>query len=233
MARTAALHVAGRDIEVPIRRSARARRIAIRVDQSIGGAELVLPTRASEAEGIAFLKERMDWLIARLDGLPGAVPFRDGETIPYRGAPYRIVHAPQARRGVWAEAGFIMVSGQGEYLPRRLGDWLRREARTAITPLVAEKTQTLGRRAGRISIRNQKSRWGSCSSNGDLSFNWRLILVPDPVLDYVVAHEVGHLAQPNHSPAFWAIVDKLTSHAAPGRRWLRENGAALFGYGQR
>jgi predicted metal-dependent hydrolase len=232
MARTAALHVAGRDIEIPIRRSARARRIAIRVDQAIGGAELVLPSRASEAEGIAFLKERLDWLVARLDDLPGALPFRDGVEMPLRGIVHRIVHVPEARRGVWAEDGCILVSGGAEHLPRRLKDWLRREARTAIAPVAAEKSLALGRRHRRIAIRDQRSRWGSCSSTGDLSFNWRLVLAPPDVLDYVVAHEVGHLAQPNHSPAFWAVVERLTPHARTGRRWLRANGATLFRYGQ-
>ena len=232
MTGTAALHVAGRDIEIPIRRSARARRIAIRVDQAIGGAELVLPSRASEAEGIAFLKERLDWLMARLDDLPGTVPFRPGADIPLRGVAHRVVHAPGARRGVWASEGCIFVSGRAEHLPRRLKDWLRREARTDIAPVAAEKALALGRRHGRISIRDQRSRWGSCSGAGDLSFNWRLVLAPPDILDYVVAHEVGHLAQPNHSPAFWAIVDRLTSHARTGRRWLRANGADLFRYGQ-
>ncbi len=228
---TAVLNVDGRDIEVAIRRSARARRIAIRVDQAIGGAELVLPPRASKRDGIAFLKERADWLVDRLGALPAFVPFGDGVVLPYRGVDHLISHEPSARRGVWSEAGRICVSGQADYLARRLHDWLRRDARAAVSPLVVEKAARLGRRAGRISIRNQKSRWGSCSSTGNLSFNWRLVLAPPEVLDYVVAHEVGHLAQPNHSPAFWTVVDRLSEYTDFGRAWLRENGADLFRYG--
>ncbi len=225
------LRIDGRDIEVSIRRSARARRIAIRVDPAIGGAELVLPPRVGEAAGMSFLKERTDWLAARLAALPVDIPFADGAMIPYRGTPHSIVHAPVARRGVWIDDNHIFVSGQASHLPRRLHDWLRRDARSAITPIVAEKTTLLERRAGRISIRSQKSRWGSCAANGNLSFNWRLILAPPEVLEYVVAHEVGHLAEANHSPAFWAVVDTLCPNAQAGRQWLRQNGAELFRYG--
>jgi len=89
----------------------------------------------------------------------------------------------------------------------------------------------LGCPVGKISVRNQRSRWGSCAPSGNLSFNWRLILTPDWVLDYVVAHEVAHLAVPNHSGAFWHTVDQLTSHADNGRAWLRCNGDRLFRYG--
>ena len=125
----------------------------------------------------------------------------------------------------------IVVSGRAEHLARRLRDWLRREALAAIAPLARAKSTLLDRAHGRISIRNQKSRWGSCSAKGNLSFNWRLILAPDDVLDYVVAHEVAHLAQANHSPAFWAVVDRLTPHGCYGRRWLKQHGGALFRYG--
>ncbi|MEX2616135.1 MAG: SprT family zinc-dependent metalloprotease [Alphaproteobacteria bacterium] len=231
MAGMTVLRIDGRDVEVAIRRSARARRIAIRVDPAIGGAELVLPSRVGEAAGMSFLKERAGWIAARLAALPDGIPFGDGAMIPYRGAVHHIVHAPAARRGVWVDGNRICVSGQEKHLPRRLHDWLRRDAHAAIAPVVAEKTALLGRRAGKISIRGQRSRWGSCAANGNLSFNWRLILAPADVLEYVVAHEVGHLTEANHSPAFWAVVDRLCPHAQSGRRWLRENGADLFRYG--
>ena len=231
MAGMTVLQIDGREVAVAIRRSARARRIAIRVDPAIGGAELVLPARVGEAAGMSFLRERAGWLAAQLAALPDGIPFGDGAVIPYRGAAHHIAHAPAARRGVWVDGDRICVSGQAKHLPRRLHDWLRRNARTTIAPVVAEKTALLGRRAGKISIRGQRSRWGSCAANGNLSFNWRLILAPADVLEYVVAHEVGHLAEANHSPAFWAVVDRLCPHARYGRRWLRENGAELFRYG--
>jgi len=221
----------GREVTLTLRRSSRARRIAIRVDPALGGAELVLPADASESSGRAFVAQRAAWLLDRIDRIPAAIPFRPGETIPYRGTPHAIAHDPAARRGVHLADRRIVVSGRAEHLARRLRDWLRREALAAIAPLAGAKSAILGRPHGRISIRDQKSRWGSCSPDGNLSFNWRLILTPDDVLDYIVAHEVGHLAQANHSPAFWAVVDRLTPHARDGRRWLKRNGGALFRYG--
>ncbi|NKB55382.1 MAG: DUF45 domain-containing protein [Alphaproteobacteria bacterium] len=229
--RTVSLSLDGHEIDVAVRRSARARRIAIRIDPAKGGAELVLPLRGSESEGLDFLRSRGSWLLSRLEAMPPHVPFCEGEMLPLRGIPHHIAHDPTARRGVWAEEGRIVVSGRAEYLPRRLHDWLRREARTDIAPRVYAKAALLGKRPAGITIRDQKSRWGSCSSTGSLSFNWRLILAPEDVLDYVVAHEVGHMAVHNHSPAFWRTVDRLTSHARTGRDWLRKNGDRLFRYG--
>jgi predicted metal-dependent hydrolase len=226
--RTVTLSLAGHDVGVIVRRSARARQIAIRIDPAKGGAELVLPPRVSETEGLDFVHSRADWLLDRLAAMPPHVPFRDGETVPFRGAPHLIVHDPNARGGVWTEPGQIFVSGHAEHLSRRLHDWMRREARIAITPLARIKADVLDRRPGKITIRDQKSRWGSCSSSGNLSFNWRLILAPETVLDYVVAHEVGHMAVPNHSRSFWKTVDRLTLHADHGRAWLRGNGDQLF-----
>ena len=230
-ARTLTISLAGRYITLALRRSNRARRIAIRVDPALGGAELVLPADASESSGRAFVAQRAAWLLARLDRIPAVIPFQAGESIPFRGSPHCIAHDPAARRGVHRADNRIVVSGRPEHLARRLRDWLRREALAAIAPLAGAKSAMLDRRHGRISIRDQKSRWGSCASNGNLSFNWRLILTPDDVLNYVVAHEVGHLAHANHSPAFWAEVDRLTAHARPGRRWLKRHGGALFRYG--
>jgi len=116
-------------------------------------------------------------------------------------------------------------------LARRLHDWLRREAHAKIEPAVQDKARALDRSVGKITVRNQRSRWGSCAPSGNLSFNWRLILTPGWVLDYVVAHEVAHLVVPNHSAAFWRTVDRLTPNAKPGRAWLRQNSDRLFRYG--
>jgi predicted metal-dependent hydrolase len=221
----------GRQIGVAVRRNNRARRIALRIDPAKAAPELVLPPRTSESEGLDFVRSRAAWLLERLAALPPHIPFRDGERLPFRGEPHQITHDPAARRGVWVADGNIIVSGHADYLPRRMHDWLRREAKAAVAPKAHEKAAVLNKRPARITIRNQKSRWGSCSLVGNLSFNWRLILAPDSVLDYVVAHEVGHMAVPNHSPAFWKTVDRLSPHAEEGRDWLRKNGDRLFRYG--
>lgn len=229
--RTLTISLDGQAVDLAVRRSARAQNIALRLDPAKPAPELVLPPRVGEAEGLDFVRSRASWLLDRLAAQPPHVPFRDGETLPLRDVPHRILHDPDSRRGVWQADGQIVVSGREEHLARRLQDWLRREARADIAPQVRDKTQILGRPAGAVTVRNQRSRWGSCAHNGNLSFNWRLILAPDWVLDYVVAHEVAHLAQPNHSAAFWRTVDRLTPHANTGRAWLRRNGDRLFRYG--
>lgn len=193
--------------------------------------ELVLPQRAREEDGLDFLRSRSGWVLDRLGRLPGRVPFADGCELPLGGVPHRVRHAPDLRGVVALDGREILVAGRLEHLPRRLADWLRAEAIRRITPLAHEKAAVIGRQVARITVRDQKSRWGSCARGGRLSFNWRLVLAPDGVLDYVVAHEVAHLEQPNHSRAFWRVVDRLTTDREARRAWLRRHGTQLHRYG--
>ncbi|HIM77598.1 MAG TPA: M48 family peptidase, partial [Rhodospirillales bacterium] len=128
----------------------------------------------------------------------------------------------------WSE---ILVAGRHEHVARRGKDWFKSQARELIVSRVREKAQTLDRKPGRITIRDTKSRWGSCSPDGNLSFCWRLVMAPDAVLDYVVAHEVAHLAELNHGPKFWRWVEELTADVEGAKKWLRLNGEALHRYG--
>lgn len=226
---------AGTEIPLLMRRSRRARRISLKIDARLDAAVLVLPPSVSETEGLRFAESHRDWLLAQWSGLAPRVPFADGAVVPLRGESHRIRHHAgpgRNRRGVViAEDGLLMVHGQHEHLSRRLTDWLKSEARADIAPLTTAKAQLVGRPVGRITVRDQKTRWGSCAANGNLSFSWRLVLAPPFVLDYVVAHEVAHLDQHNHSPAFWRIVEQLTGHSKPARTWLRTHGAELHRYG--
>ena len=129
------------------------------------------------------------------------------------------------------DGGRLIVSGERGFFARRVRDWLKREARRRIAGLAHAKAARIGRTVARVSVRDQQSRWGSCSAMGNLNFSWRLILAPAGVLDYVVAHEVAHLEEPNHSARFWQLVDTLTNHAAFGRSWLRSHGPGLHAYG--
>jgi hypothetical protein len=147
------------------------------------------------------------------------------------GQPHVIVHDPAARRGVWRDAGVIRVSGFAEHLPRRVRDFLKREARAMLTERAHDKAGRLDRPIARISLRDTRSRWGSCSSDGGLSFSWRLILAPEEVLDYVVAHEVAHLMHHDHGAKFWALVTDLTPSVDAPRQWLRAHGPELHRYG--
>ncbi len=228
---TLTLEGGGEPVVLAVRRSRRARRILLRIDSNARRAELVLPPGTPAADGRAFAESRAAWLRDRLAAMPRGVPFAPGATIPLLGADCLLVHAPAQRAGIVREGGRLTVSGRGEFFARRVRDWLRAEARRRIAPLAHAKAAQIGRTVGRIAVRDQKSRWGSCSAGGTLSFSWRLVLAPAEVLDYVVAHEVAHLAEMNHSPRFWRLVDGLSDHARFGRQWLRTHGPGLHAYG--
>lgn len=216
---------------VVIRRSARARRISLKVDLRNGTVTLVLPPRASIAAGQRFLAEQRQWVARRLAAMPAAQPLMDGAVLPYRGVPHTIRHRPDRRGTVWIEGSEIHVAGAVEHLPRRLTDWLKRQARALFEPRVLELATGVGKRVRRVTVRDMKTRWGSCSSEGQLSFSWRLILAPETVADYLVAHEVAHLLHMDHGPDFWAAVDRLTPHRRSGEAWLKRHGATLHRIG--
>ena len=136
------------------------------------------------------------------------------------------------RGTVWLEAGEIHVAGRAEHLARRLRDWLMAEIRRQLTPLVHAKAARVERLVKSISVRDSRTRWGSCGPDGGLSFSWRLVLAPPEVLDYLVAHEVAHLVHKNHSPRFWALAERLCDGPMdPPRAWLKANGGTLLQYG--
>lgn len=231
-------HVEIGDVSIPVefRRNPRAKRLILRLnpakkaDQE-DGVVVTLPKGVDPEEGLRFANANLDWISARFLTLPEKLHFADCTAVPFLGEPHTIRHVPGARRGVWREDQEIRVSGPLSHLPRRTKDWLKKEARRYISKLTAEKALIGGLKPGRISVRDTRSRWGSCASNGNLSFSWRLILAPDYVVDYVVAHEVAHLAEHNHSQRFWAVVDTLTDHRKAGQSWLKAHGEKLHRYG--
>lgn len=225
------LRIDARELPVDIAVHPRARRMTLRVDKGSGRLRLTLPPGVSRDDGLSFIRRQEGWLRQRLAELPEAVPFADGTLLPILGFDHRVRHRPDTRAGVWRSAGEIHVSGQAEHLPRRLTDFLKKEARAEITPRAHALAKEVGRPVGRITLRDTSSRWGSCSSRGDLSFSWRLILAPETVLHYVVAHEVAHLRHMNHGPRFWHLVDTLVDDVETPKRWLRHNGARLMRYG--
>ncbi len=225
------IELGGRAVALVVRRSRRARRLALRIPGHDDSVELVLPARAAESDGLDFLRSRANWILERLDRLPQRVPFVHGAKVPLGGEPHTLLYVPGMRAPVLVEHRQIFVSGRAEHMARRLGDWLRAEARRQIAPLAHHKAAIIGARVSRITVRDQKSRWGSCAPGARLSFSWRLVLAPPHVMDYVVAHEVAHIAEANHSPAFWRVVDRLTADRHAGRAWLRRHGLALHRYG--
>ena len=223
----AILYIDGRPVPLRLSRNGQARRILLRLDKQGDGVVVTLPKWVPKAEGIAWAEKQVPWIASRLSALPTRTPFSDGAVIPFKGEYHVIRNIPGARRGVWREAGEIRVSGHPEHLARRVRDWLKKEARARLSEQTAHVSKRLGIKHGRITVRDTRSRWGSCASNGNLNFCWRLILAPTFVLDYVVAHEVAHLKEPNHSASFWAIVAALDANVDEGRKWLRQHGETL------
>lgn len=216
---------------VRFRTSARSKRVSLRIDPEGGIVLVTLPPRASRAAGLRLLRDHADWVAERLAKLPGALPLADGAVVPLAGQPVRIRHVPDGRGGAWLQDGEIHVSGDAAFLPRRVGDLLRREARTRLGASVARYAARVGRLPRRVVIKDTRSRWGSCAPDGTVMLCWRLVMAPDWVGDYVAAHEVAHLRHMNHGPQFWALVEALTPHRAAATAWLQQHGAGLLRVG--
>lgn len=216
-------------VEVHLRRSARARRFTLRVSRLDGRVTLSLPARAREAEAMAFLGTQEAWLRRTLAGLPapgGLVG--PGIRLPVEGR--ALLLTPAAGRSIRVEGEALMIPGDPAHLPARLQAWLKARARDRLVAATDAHARALDRRVARVTLRDTRSRWGSCSAQGALMYSWRLIMAPPAVLDYVAAHEVAHLVEMNHSPAFWAVVGRLCPDWPAHRAWLRSEGTALQGW---
>ena len=213
------------------RRSRRARRISLRIDPAEGAVIVTLPPRAGREAAMGLLRDNTAWIAARLAALPQQLALADGAMVPLDGEMCRIRHIPGGRAGVQRLGGILHVSGDVAFLPRRVADFLRAEARHRFTALAMAKAAEAGLRPRRVAVKDTRTRWGSCSAQGDLAFCWRLVMAPPHVQDYVAAHEVAHLRHMNHGPRFWALVATLTPHAEAAMRWLREEGPRLLRVG--
>jgi predicted metal-dependent hydrolase len=232
------LRVDGIPAPVEVRSHPTARRLTLRVSRTRRAVYLTVPRNYDVKEANRFLTRSLDWVIERLDGVPESVPFEDGAIIPFRGVLHEVKFAGRLSRGAIVaplQRGRLMpqliVTGAVEHAPRRLADWLMAQARRDLDTRVTHHARNLGLRARRITVRDQKSRWGSCSTNGNLSFSWRLVLAPSFVLDYVAAHEVAHLAEMNHGARFWRLVQKTCPKLEEAKFWLQGNGIDLYRYG--
>lgn len=226
---------------VEVRRHPGARRLTLRVSRTRRAVIVTLPSSCDLVEAGSFLHRNMDWVRERLGNLPEQVVCADGVLMPLRGEPHRLRYVgPKSGRapvveqhggGMDPSSGHeLLISGHPEHAPRRLRDWLFAEAKRDLEARVAAHAGNLKLSPSRISIRDQSSRWGSCSTTGALSFSWRLILAPPTILDYVAAHEVAHLAEMNHGPRFWRLVEKSMPRMDEARRWLRTYGMDLHRY---
>lgn len=214
-------------VEVLLRRSARARRISLRVSSIDGKVTLTCPKGVREAEALGFAEEKADWLRANLSKRPEEVVVGLGVEVPIRGAMVRVVAGGGRAVTLRSDAGEVAVPGRPERAGARLLGFLKELARARLAEASDRYAAALGREYSRLTLRDTRSRWGSCSSAGGLMYSWRLIMAPDSVLDYVAAHEVAHLAEMNHSARFWAEVERLYGDHRAARQWLKAHGSSL------
>lgn len=213
-------------ITVHLRRSSRARRLSLRVSRLDGKVTMTLPRRLPLREAEAFAIEKQSWLARHLaEQVPPAVAM-PGAMIPFEGVAHEIV--PRSIRTPRIEEGRLLVPERDPgRTPARVSAFLKARARDQLVAASDHYSGLLGRPYSRITLRDTRSRWGSCSSQAALMYSWRLIMAPSAVLNYVAAHEVAHLAEMNHSPAFWTIVDQLYPDYEVQKRWLRNHGNDL------
>jgi len=221
---------------VRMRRHRQARRYTLRIHAATREVILTMPPRGSLREAKEFAQRHGGWIAARLHRLPQAAPFAHGTIVPLRGVEHRIAHRPSVRGTVWIESEecgepLLCVAGEAPHLDRRVNDYLRREAQRDLEIASRRAAEMLGVTIRRISVRDQSSRWGSCSTTGVLSYSWRLILAPSYVLEYLTVHEVAHLVEMNHSARFWRLVDRLCPDAGRAKTWLDLHGSDLHRYG--
>lgn len=216
------------EVAVTLRRSARARRMTLRVSRMDGRVTLTLPRGVPEAEALAFAEERADWIRKHLAAHVPSASVLHGSAVPVLGVPRVVV--PGTGRSVRLSEAEIAVPGQPEQVGRKLQAYLKQLARSELAYASDQYAATLGRPYAKLTIRDTRSRWGSCSSAGTLMYSWRLIMAPAEVLSYVAAHEVAHLAEMNHSPRFWAVVDRLYGDPKAPKAWLRQHGHDLHRY---
>jgi len=212
-------------VEVLVRRSARVRRLSLRLSRLDGRATLTLPTRVTMREGTAFVREREAWLRKHLDGIAPEQQVQIGGTVLFGGMAVPVVGGDVKRARLVNNA--LMVPDDPAKAGVRVAAFLKLQARDALAAASDRYAAALGKPYGRISLRDTRSRWGSCSSAGDLMYSWRLIMAPPDVLDYVAAHEVAHLQHMDHSDRFWGAVEQIYPNHKACRAWLRENGSSL------
>ena len=235
-AATLCLRHVGIETPIEIKRSPRSKRYALRVSLTRRTVVLTLPLRGDLKKAILFAERHADWISQKLAHLPQSVPLIAGSVIPFRGLAHQI--KTTGRRGAQVvfdtdETGnaILDVPGDPAFCARRLRDFLQKQARLDLQKAVDHYAVKLNVTITGLTLRDSKSRWGSCSASGRLNFSWRLIMAPPFVLDYLAAHEMAHRKEMNHSARFWTLLDSLTPHVTAAEHWLKSEGPNLHRYG--
>ena len=224
------LNIEGIDAPITVRRRRTAKRVTLSVSRATGAIGMTLPSRFRLDDAVRFAEANREWLEARIEAAPQAIPYEFGMMLPYRGR-YHTVE-PGKRRRVELDNGIIRAGCDPEMLPGMLDRWLKRQARAALVERSQAHAEELNTSFKRITIRDTQTRWGSCSSTGTLSYSWRVILAPEGALNYLAAHEVAHLRQMNHGPKFWALVERLVPDYESWTDWFKTEGVELHRYGR-
>ena len=217
----------------------RARRISLRLDAARREVIATAPSSRRLKEAAAFAAQREAWIGAAVARLPQATPFGPGDVIDVLGRPCRLERLPTRRGQGLIDDGnlFLQAHGDGEAFTRSAVRVLKAEALRVLAERTADHAAALGQPLPKVSVMDARSRWGSCTPArgayaAGIRYSWRLVLAPYAVMDYVAAHECGHLVHADHSPRFWAVVKSLVGEVKPHRAWLREHGPRLHAIGR-
>ena len=223
--------VAGRTLPLRIIENSRAKRLTLRIDTGGKGLRVTVPSGIAMRDINEFILRHQGWLEAKLDKYPDRPKLRPGVKLPVRGVNHVIAHEPAKRgaveQGLDEDGAYLIVHGDRAHLGRRLTDFLKREAKRDIEPMALALAARTSRKVKSIRFKDTSSRWGSCTSDGNLAFSWRIMMAPKPVIAYLVAHEVAHLTEMNHGPKFWKLCRDLCPDMERAKAWLKRNGSAL------
>ena len=216
------------DFPIMIRRSLRCRKMSLRISSDYRSFIVTIPKRGTIFQAEAFIKKNEEWLYDHAQFLSKGEGFKDGCCFFFLGKEVVLKHEPKARRGVWQEGKVIYVSGGEEFLSRRVKEFLHKRFKEHIKGRIKVYSDRVKKKVNKVTIRDNTSRWGSCSSNGNVSINFFLSYAPESIIDYVVVHELCHLIEMNHSKSFWQEVENLYPDYKAARKWLREEGRRLY-----
>lgn len=232
-----AWRIGAREWPIVLTRRAGTRRVTLRLCPLTDSLRISAPARTALADIREILDRHAEALAAQAAKLPPRIPFAEGAEIPFRGRTLRLVRA-EGFRNAWSETErgpVLAIGGNPEHFARRVRDALlkaaeadlKAETAAAVARLAPHRARTLAA----VKVGDTRARWGSCAADGTLRFSWRVVLAPPEILRYLVAHEVAHLAEMNHSPKFWQVVAYLDPHAAASRAWLHRHGSTLHRIG--
>lgn len=223
----------GQEFPLAILRHGRAKRYTLRWDSEAQLIKLTVPKRASVKRGIEFTQSRANWLFQQMHKTTNRVQLAPGQSFPLLGLSTLLAH--EAGRGIASldeseQPQTLTIFGDGDFFPSRLRRYLQGYLREFITPLARNYANELGVTFNKVSIRDTKTHWGSCTADGNLSFAFRLVFADPQLVSYIVAHEVAHLVEMNHSKAFWELVEQLCPDYKKHRKWFKEHGGELSRY---